>query len=60
MASKKQTATEKIQLIPLDELHPYPNHPIKMREDESFSETLESIRQRGVLTPIIVRPCENG
>jgi len=60
MASKKQTATEKIQLIPLDELHPYPNHPIKMREDESFSETLESIRQRGVLTPIIVRPCETG
>ena len=60
MATKKQTATEKIQLIPLDELHPYPNHPIKMREDESFSETLESIRQRGVLTPIIVRPCENG
>lgn len=59
MATKK-TATEKIQLIPLDELHPYPNHPIKMREDESFSETLESIRQRGVLTPIIVRPCENG
>jgi len=60
MATKKQTATEKIQLIPLDELHPYPNHPIKMREDESFSETLESIRQRGVLTPIIVRSCENG
>jgi len=59
MATKK-TATEKIQLIPLYELHPYPNHPIKMREDESFSETLESIRQRGVLTPIIVRPCENG
>lgn len=59
MATKK-TTTEKIQLISLDELHPYPNHPIKMREDESFSETLESIRQRGVLTPIIVRPCENG
>ena len=59
MATKK-TATEKIQLIPLYELHPYPNHPIKMREDESFSETLESIRQRGVLTPIIVRSCENG
>jgi len=59
-ATQKRTAAEKVQLIPLDELHPYPNHPIKMREDDSFRETLESIRKRGVLTPALVRPREDG
>jgi len=58
--TQKRTAAEKVQNIPLDELFPYPNHPIKMREDDSFQETLESIRARGVLTPAVVRPRVEG
>ena len=60
MAAQKRTAAEKVQNISLNKLYPHPNHPIKMREDESFHETLESIRERGVLVPILVRPREAG
>ena len=51
---------DKITLLPLSELHDFPNHPFKVRDDEAMLETAESIRQYGVLVPAIVRPREDG
>ena len=51
---------ETVIQIPLTELHPFPNHPFKVRDDEAMRGMLESIREYGVLTPAIVRPRETG
>ena len=64
--AKRRTKTsvpvqeDKITLLPLSELHDFPNHPFKVRDDEAMQETTESIRQYGVLVPAIVRPREDG
>lgn len=46
--------------IPLSELFCFPNHPFKVRDDEAMQETIESIKQYGMLVPAIVRPREGG
>jgi len=46
--------------LPLTELHPFPNHPFKVRDDDAMRETVESVKEYGVLTPAIVRPHEDG
>lgn len=46
--------------IPLSDLHPFPNHPFKVRDDDAMSETVESVMEYGILTPAIVRPREAG
>ena len=46
--------------LPLSELHDFPNHPFKVRDDEAMQETTDSIKQYGVLVPAIVRPREGG
>ena len=46
--------------IPLTELHPSPNHPFKVRDDDAMKETTESVKEYGVLTPAIVQPGEAG
>lgn len=51
---------DRITLLPLSELHDFPNHPFKVRDDEAMQETTESIRQYGVLVPAIVRPREDS
>ena len=51
---------DRITLLPLSELHDFPNRPFKVRDDEAMQETVESIRQYGVLVPAIVRPREDG
>ena len=53
-------AEERIVSLPSAELHPFPNHPFKVRDDETMQETTESIRQYGVLVPAIVRPRKEG
>lgn len=55
-----QTQEERITQLPLSELHDFPNHPFKVRDDEAMQETTESIKQYGVLVPAIVRPREGG
>ncbi|MCQ2501450.1 MAG: ParB N-terminal domain-containing protein, partial [Lachnospiraceae bacterium] len=57
---RQDAKLEKIQQIPLDELHPFKNHPFKVIEDESMLRTVESIAQFGVLSPAIARPIEEG
>ena len=51
---------ERVQSLPLDRLMPFPNHPFKVLDDEKMQETVESIRERGVLVPILVRPTNDG
>lgn len=46
--------------IPLDELHPFRNHPFKVRDDADMEKTVESIQELGVLQPAIVRPDRDG
>lgn len=49
-----------LQDIPLNLLDDFPNHPFKVRDDEDMLKLTESITERGVLVPAIVRPKENG
>lgn len=49
-----------IKEIPLGELHPFPDHPFGVRDDEAMEQTVESIKEYGVLVPAIARPRENG
>jgi ParB family chromosome partitioning protein len=55
-SARKETVVQ----IPLADLHPFPNHPFKVREDESMKETTASVKEFGVFTPAIVRPCKEG
>ena len=51
---------EEIIHLPLNSLHPFPAHPFQVRDDEAMRETVESIKEYGVLVPIIARPREEG
>ena len=51
---------EKVQMLPLAELHPFRNHPFKVKDDEAMANTVDSVRQYGVLVPAIARPLESG
>lgn len=58
--SRAEAQQEKVQEIPLSELHPFEGHPFRVVDDEDMAKTVESIRDYGVLTPAIVRPDPNG
>lgn len=58
--TKIEASQEKVIDIPLTELHPFKNHPFKVKDDESMLETVESITKHGVLVPVIARPREEG
>lgn len=51
---------ERVQSLPLDKLEPFPNHPFKVIDDDKMLETVESIKERGVLVPVLVRPKNDG
>ena len=51
---------EKVMEIPLSELHPFKNHPFKVKDDEAMMETADSVRKYGVLVPAIARPDPDG
>lgn len=51
---------EKVQMIDLSALHPFRNHPFKVKDDEAMANTVESVKQYGVLVPAIARPLEEG
>ena len=55
-----EAVTETVQRFPLSELHPFEGHPFKVLDDDSMTETVESIRQMGVANPLIVRPDPDG
>ena len=57
---REETKWEKVQNIPLSELHPFRDHPFNVVDDDKMQETVDSIREYGVLVPIIARPKEAG
>ena len=57
---RQDAKLEKIQEIPLSELHSFKNHPFKVKDDEAMMETADSIKQYGVLVPAIARPDPEG
>lgn len=58
--SRAEESCEKVVRIPLSELHSFPNHPFHVQDDETMQNTVDSIKEYGVLTPGIVRPREDG
>lgn len=57
---RQADAQERVQSLPLDKMEPFPNHPFKVIDDDKMLETVESIKERGVLVPILVRPKNDG
>ena len=53
-------AKEKRTEMPLSDLHPFEGHPFKVLDDELMEQTVESIKQIGVVSPLIVRPDPEG
>ena len=51
---------ERIQMLSPEKMQPFPNHPFKVVDDEKMMDMVESIKEYGVLVPIIVRPVESG
>ena len=56
----KKPEPEVVEQIPLSDLHPFPDHPFQVRDDDSMQETAESIKTYGVLVPALARPREDG
>lgn len=59
-AERLADTQERIQELPLDKLVPFPNHPFKVTDDEKMQETVDSIKEYGVLVPVLVRPKDDG
>ncbi len=57
---RRDAALEKVQELPLDQLFPFPNHPFQVRDDEEMKRMVESVKEYGVLTPLIARPRPEG
>ena len=58
--SRADAQREKVQEIPLGELHPFKNHPFKVKDDAAMQDTVDSVREYGVLVPAIARPDPDG
>ena len=57
---RQEEKREQVQQIPIDELHPFTNHPFKVLNDDSMEQTIKSIKEYGVLSPLIARPQPDG
>ena len=57
---REDAQREKVQNIPLGELHPFKNHPFKVKDDAAMQDTVDSVREYGVLVPAIARPDPDG
>lgn len=60
MGFEVQKSENKVMVIPLEQLHDFTGHPFKVLDDEKMEETVESIRQYGVLNPALARPRAEG
>ena len=58
--SRADAQRERVMETPLSELHPFKNHPFKVKDDDAMMETANSVRQYGVLVPAIARPDPEG
>ena len=58
--NRMDATREKVIEIPLTDLYPFKDHPFKVKDDEVMLDTVESVKQHGILVPAIVRPREEG
>ena len=58
--TREEAKSEKVMEIPLEQLHPFHNHPFKVIDDERMLDTAQSIKEYGVLVPAIARPRAEG
>ena len=47
-------------MILIENIHPFPNHPFEVRDDDAMKETVQSVKEYGVIMPVLVRPNEEG
>lgn len=57
---RQDAKLEKIQILPLTELHSFRNHPFQVRDDDEMDKMVDSVKAYGVMTPAIVRPRQDG
>ena len=60
IGSGSANSRDKVVMLPLEQLHDFKGHPFKVLDDEKMEETVESIRQYGVLNPALARPRLDG
>lgn len=58
--SREDSRRERLMEIPVDKIRNFPNHPYKVKDDEAMAELVDSIKNYGLLQPVLVRPVENG
>ena len=59
-AERKENKLPRIYDIPLSEIHDFPDHPFKVKLDEDMDQLVQSIKERGIITPVTLRPKEDG
>ena len=59
-AQRDYEKAEKVEEIDISKISDFPNHPFKVNDDDKMEEMVKSIKQYGVILPVIVRPKENG
>ena len=58
--AEEDSPKDGIVLLPIDSIHPYRNHPFRLYDGERLEDMVESIKEHGILTPVIVREDEDG
>ena len=58
--SREDSRRERLMEIPVEKIRNFPNHPYKVKDDEAMAELVDSIKNYGLLQPVLVRPVENG
>ena len=58
--SRTQSSSEQIQKIPISDLHPFKDHPFSVTDDKRMMEMVESVKESGIMIPIIARPLDGG
>jgi len=59
-AERKENKLPRIYDIPLSEIDDFPDHPFKVKLDEDMDQLVQSIKERGIITPVTLRPTEDG
>lgn len=58
--SREDMKREKLMDIPISKIQDFPDHPYKVKDDENMVELVESVKTRGLIQPVLVRPLDNG
>ena len=58
--SREDMKREKLMDIPISMIQDFPDHPYKVKDDENMAELVESVKTRGLIQPVLVRPIDNG